>query len=51
MPTAEYKLRVDPSLLFSIVFIEEKYFSEYDPDDLVTLDYKMLGESSLLNNV
>jgi hypothetical protein len=44
-------MRVDASVLFSIIFVERQYVGDIDENDLVTLEYKMLGDTSLLNDV
>lgn len=36
-------MRVDPSVLFSMIFIPEEYFTDWTEDELVTLDYTYLG--------
>lgn len=40
----QYKLEVDPSALFSIIFVAPELFTDYDPDyDIVALNYTLLG--------
>ena len=38
-----YMMRIDPSISFSVLFIEPDYFTDYDDDELVDLDYTYLG--------
>ena len=44
-------MRFDASVLFSIIFLERQYIGDIDENDLVTLEYKMLGDTSLLDDV
>ena len=45
LATASYKLRVDPSSVISILFLEPEFFTDYNNDDLVVLDYTYLGNA------
>ena len=38
-------MRVDPSAIFSILFLEPEFFTDYDESDLITLDYTFLGKN------
>ena len=45
-----YKLEVDPSALFTILFLDPDLV-EYNKEDLVNLDYNVFGSTSLLGDV
>ena len=38
-----YKMRVDPSAVFSVLFLEPAFFTDYNESDLVVMDYTFLG--------
>ena len=38
-----YTMRVDPSAVFSILFLEPDFFTDYNESDLVLMDYTFLG--------
>ena len=44
LPKRLYKMEVDPSALFSILFIEKDRFAQYDESALVNLNYTFLGD-------
>ena len=43
-----YKLEVDTSALFSIIFVDEASFTDYTEDDVVTLNYTFLGSEPMV---
>ena len=43
-----YKMRVDPSAIFSVIFLKSEYFTDYTDDQLVSLDYTYLGDTPQL---
>ena len=44
-----YKLEIDTSALFSIIFVSNSTFTDYDDTkDLRTLNYTFLGKSEML---
>ena len=38
-----YKMEVDPSALFTVLFLSKSVFTDYDESDLVNLDYSLIG--------
>lgn len=44
-------MEVDPSALFSILFLDKDQFTDYSEDDLVNLEYEFLGNESLLGEI
>ena len=38
-----YMMRIDPSISFSVLWLEPDYFTDYSDDELVDLDYTYLG--------
>ena len=38
-----YKMEVDPSALFTVLFLEKSYFTDYNEDDLINLNYTFMG--------
>ena len=38
-----YKMEVDPSALFTVLFLEKTYFTDYDESQLINLNYTFLG--------
>ena len=45
---SQYKLEVDPSALFSMIFVDSESFTDYTTDDLVTLNYTFYGDTVIL---
>lgn len=43
-----YKLEVDTSALFSIIFVDEASFTDYTEDEVVTLNYTFLGSEPMV---
>ena len=40
---SSYKMEVDPSALFTVLFLEKSYFTDYDESQLIHLNYTFLG--------
>ena len=40
-----YKMEVDPSALFTVLFLQKSYFTDYADDQLVNLNYTFLGNT------
>ena len=45
-----YKLEVDPSALFTLLFLEPDEFPDYTPDQLVPLNYSFFGQVNQLSD-
>ena len=43
-----YKMEVDPSALFSILFLEQDVFPDHTESDLKSLNYTFLGDQSII---
>ena len=43
-----YKLEVDTSALFSVIFVSKQTFTDYDASDLKYLNYTFLGDEQML---
>ena len=41
-----YKLEVDPSALFTVLFLEPDEFTDWKKDDLVPLNYTFFGKET-----
>ena len=41
-----YKMEVDPSALFTVLFLQNDVFTNYTTDQLVQLDYAFLGDET-----
>ena len=44
-----YKLEVDPSALFTVLFLEKSYFTDYTDDQLISLNYTFLGNNEQID--
>lgn len=44
LSTNSFLLEVDPSTLFSFIFVSNKTFTNYEESELVTLNYTFMGE-------
>ena len=43
-----YKMEVDTSALFSVLFVDGTTFTDYSTDDVKELDYTFLGNEPML---
>lgn len=48
LSASSYKLEVDTSALFSVLFVDKDTFTDYETGDLVELDYTFLGDVPML---
>ena len=46
-----YKMEVDPSALFTVLFVDKSVFTDYQESDLVTLDYALIGNIGQLDPI
>ena len=40
-----YTMEVDPSALFTVLFLDKSYFQDYTDDQLINLNYTFLGNT------
>lgn len=49
LATNTYKLEVDPSALFSFIFVSNTTFTDYNEKDVMTMNYTFLGSAEMMS--